>query len=283
MGAEEAGKSLYDLSLLPRVAFTVQLQSDGRVTSAHAAGSEFEAAFVNELTGMLESEGFTGWEAAQWGALVQGQLQHGEMRQVRANVGALFGGLRLPSTISAWAKRVDNAPQMPRPPKTSDAALRFRRELSMCSDLDKERLGFEILPLPAAAEEPGHEPIPAPLVCTLRIHKLPPASALSRDLTLLASEHSMPQELILQLHFGADFRSIVLLLFLQKQNLANASVEDTKLSTNKQHSLSIYLFGLGTLLSGLELKHMRIRSHHDLAGTLVTPLPPPAQPWGFRT
>ena len=206
MGEEEAGKSLYDLSLLPRVAFTVQLQSaDGRVTSAPAAGSEFEAAFVNELTGMLESEGFTGWEAAQWGALVQGQLQHGEMRQVRANVGALFGGLRLPSTISAWAKRVDNAPQMPRPPKTSDAALRFRRELSMCSDLDKERLGFEILPLPAAAEEPGHEPIPAPLVCTLRIHKLPPASALSRDLALLASEHSMPQELVLQLHFGADF------------------------------------------------------------------------------
>jgi hypothetical protein len=49
---------------------------------------------------------------------------------------------------------------------------------------------------------------------------------------------------------------IVLLLFLQKQNLANA----------------IYLFGLGTLLSGLGLKHMRIRSHHDLAGALVTPL-----------
>ncbi len=48
---------------------------------------------------------------------------------------------------------------------------------------------------------------------------------------------------------------IVLLLFLQKQNLANA----------------IYLFGLGTLLSGLGLKHMRIRSRHDLAGTLVTP------------
>ena len=39
-------------------------------------------------------------------------------------------------------------------------------------------------------------------------------------------------------------RSIVLLLFLQKQNLANA----------------IYLFGLGTLLSGLGLKHMRILS-----------------------
>ena len=48
---------------------------------------------------------------------------------------------------------------------------------------------------------------------------------------------------------------VVLLLFLQKQNLANA----------------ISLFGLGTLLSGLGLKHMRIRSHHDLAGTLVTP------------
>ena len=48
---------------------------------------------------------------------------------------------------------------------------------------------------------------------------------------------------------------IVLLLFLQKQNLANA----------------IYLFGLGTLLSGLGLKHMQIRSHHDLAGT-QTPL-----------
>ena len=46
------------------------------------------------------------------------------------------------------------------------------------------------------------------------------------------------------------------LLFLQKQNLANA----------------IYLFGLGTLLTGLGLKHVRIRSHHDLAGALVTPL-----------
>ena len=54
---------------------------------------------------------------------------------------------------------------------------------------------------------------------------------------------------------ATHYRSIVLLLFLQKQNLANA----------------IYLFGLGTLLSGLGLKHMRIRSHHDLAGTLVTP------------
>jgi hypothetical protein len=40
-------------------------------------------------------------------------------------------------------------------------------------------------------------------------------------------------------------RSIVLLLFLQKQNLENA----------------IYLFGLGTLLTGLGLKHMRILSH----------------------
>ena len=52
-----------------------------------------------------------------------------------------------------------------------------------------------------------------------------------------------------------EMMMIVLLLFLQKQNLANA----------------IYLFGLGTLLSGLGLKHMRIHSHHDLAGTLVTP------------
>jgi hypothetical protein len=51
-------------------------------------------------------------------------------------------------------------------------------------------------------------------------------------------------------------RSIVLLLFLQKQNLATA----------------IYLFGLGTLLTRLGLKHMRIRSHHDLAGALVTSL-----------
>jgi hypothetical protein len=41
---------------------------------------------------------------------------------------------------------------------------------------------------------------------------------------------------------------------------------ETKLGTD------IYLFGFGTLLSGLELKHMRIRSHHDLAGTLMTPL-----------
>ena len=54
----------------------------------------------------------------------------------------------------------------------------------------------------------------------------------------------------------ATCRSIVLLLFLQEQNLATA----------------IYLFGLGTLLTGLGLKHMRLRSHHDLAGALVTSL-----------
>ena len=55
---------------------------------------------------------------------------------------------------------------------------------------------------------------------------------------------------------GRLCRSSVLLLFLQKQNLAT----------------DIYLFGLGTLLTGLGLKHMRIRSHHDLAGALVTSL-----------
>ena len=54
----------------------------------------------------------------------------------------------------------------------------------------------------------------------------------------------------------SSHRSIVLLLFLQKQNLATA----------------IYLFGLGTLLTGLGLKHMRICSHHDLVGALVTSL-----------
>ncbi len=49
---------------------------------------------------------------------------------------------------------------------------------------------------------------------------------------------------------------IILLLFLQKQNLAT----------------TIYLFGLGTLLTRLGLKHMRIRSHHDLACVLVKSL-----------
>jgi len=49
---------------------------------------------------------------------------------------------------------------------------------------------------------------------------------------------------------------IDLLLSLQKQKLATA----------------IYLFGLVTLLSGPGLKHMRLRSHHDLTGTLVTSL-----------
>jgi len=57
-----------------------------------------------------------------------------------------------------------------------------------------------------------------------------------------------------------------LLLFLQKQNLATA----------------IYLFGLGTLLTGLGLKHMRICSHHDLIGALVTSLFP-GGPWWSTT
>ena len=63
-----------------------------------------------------------------------------------------------------------------------------------------------------------------------------------------------PLSLAKMKEFGTQ--SINLLLFLQKQNLATA----------------IYLFGLGTLLTGLGLKHMRIRSHHDLAGALVTSL-----------
>jgi hypothetical protein len=49
---------------------------------------------------------------------------------------------------------------------------------------------------------------------------------------------------------------MILLLFLQKQNLATA----------------IYLFGLGTRLSGPGLKHMRLRSHHDPTGALVIPI-----------
>ncbi len=53
---------------------------------------------------------------------------------------------------------------------------------------------------------------------------------------------------------------MILLLFLQKQNLVSA----------------IYLFGLGTRLSGPGLKHMRSRSHHDptssSTGALVIPL-----------
>jgi len=61
-------------------------------------------------------------------------------------------------------------------------------------------------------------------------------------------------------------QSINLLLFLQKQNLATA----------------IYLFGLGTLLTGLGLKHMRICSHHDLIGALVTSLFP-GGPWWSTT
>jgi len=42
-------------------------------------------------------------------------------------------------------------------------------------------------------------------------------------------------------YYCRTYQSINLLLFLQKQNLATA----------------IYLFGLGTLLTGLGLKHMR--------------------------
>ena len=118
LGAAEAAQTIRDLNLLPRVSFNLQLQSEqGRITSAPRAGAEFEAAFRAEVTHMLEFEGFTAWEAGQWGALVEGQLQRGEMRKVRANVRALFGGLRLPTTIGAWAARVDQAPSVLGPPQ----------------------------------------------------------------------------------------------------------------------------------------------------------------------
>jgi hypothetical protein len=69
------------------------------------------------------------------------------------------------------------------------------------------------------------------------------------------------------------FYVIDLVLFLQKQNLA-ASCSPLFINGRTVSSVAtvIYLFGLGTLLTGLGLKHMRIRSHHDLAGALVTSL-----------
>ena len=69
----------------------------------------------------------------------------------------------------------------------------------------------------------------------------------TRERTASLASHARP---------GSNLMMIDLLLFLQKQKLATA----------------IYLFGLGTLLSGPGLKHMRIPSHHDLTGKLVTVL-----------
>ena len=89
-----------------------------------------------------------------------------------------------------------------------------------------------------------------------RLKKPPPDSTPASVLGFAAVVGPRRSSTVSGSHTAGPGRSIVLLLFLQKQNLANA----------------IYLIGLGTLLSGLGLKHMRIRSHHDLAGTLVTPL-----------
>jgi len=206
LGEEQSEQTLRELGLLPRVSFNVQLRSaDGRVTAAPRAGAEFEIAFAAELTGMLEVEGFSAWEACQWATLVEGQLQNGEMRRVRTNVRALFGGLRLPSTIGAWAARVDLAPTMPEPAKAPDPSVRFRHELSCCTAAEKEALGFVMLPLPSVGKETGQPPVPAPRICTLRVFNFAPASGLARDLSILGSEASLPQEIVLQIHFGPDF------------------------------------------------------------------------------
>ncbi len=79
----------------------------------------------------------------------------------------------------------------------------------------------------------------------------PARSLMPRDGLLPAPPHASLRPWLICL-----LRLIVLLLFLQKQNLVT----------------SIYLFGLGTLLTGLGLKHMRICSHHDIESALVTSL-----------
>ena len=206
LGEEEATKTLSELELLPRVSFNVQLQSaSGVVTQAPRAGSEFEAAFVAELTSMLESDGFTSWEAREWGSLVEGQLLRGEMRRVRSNVRALFGGLRLPNTIGAWAARVDLAPRLPEAAKSPDPAVRFRQELGGWTQSDREQMGFDLLPLPHSAEEPDLLPVPAPRILRLTMSKFAPASRLALDLASLGRESAFPQELVLECLFGADF------------------------------------------------------------------------------
>jgi len=96
----------------------------------------------------------------------------------------------------------------------------------------------------------GHH-VPAPRHAPL-VHPFGPVSSSAE---LHVSVHTLQSRLNLP-QLGAVNQSINLLLFLQKQNLATA----------------IYLFGLGTLLTGLGLKHMRICSHHDLVGALVTSL-----------
>jgi hypothetical protein len=130
------------------------------------------------------------------------------MRRVRANIRALFGGLRLPNTIKAWAARVDQAPRMPEPAKALDPAGRFRQEVGDWSASDREQLGFSMLPLPhPAQEEPGRQlpPVPAPRICRLTMSKIAPASGLARDLAELGRNTSLSQELVLECHFGADF------------------------------------------------------------------------------
>ena len=75
LGENDVSKTLCELQFLPRVSFNLQLQSaSGVVTQAPRAGSEFESAFVVEVTAMLESDGFTSWEAQEWGLLVHSQV-----------------------------------------------------------------------------------------------------------------------------------------------------------------------------------------------------------------
>jgi len=187
--------TLHEMGLLPRVSFTIQLNStEGLVTSAPKAGEEFSAGFVNEVREFLKREGFISWEVEQWTELVAGQVNRGEMHRLRRTVKAIFGGRKLTGTIRAWADRVDKAPKFPQPAPPRDPALRMVREYQDHTALERDALGFRVKRLPG---DKG--------LLRVYLHKLPPQSGLELDVKTLSQETALPAEFVFEIKFADDY------------------------------------------------------------------------------
>jgi hypothetical protein len=138
----------------------------------------------------------------------------------------------------------------------------MRKRVATLETLRKERSGRNLhapslIRLPAPHLTPPRDPLPHS--GHLPHNHPPPHNHSPPDCGILLpcsppQNHSTPNTLG---RTAIPWMFIInLLLFLQEQKLATA----------------IYLFGLGTRLFGPGLKHMRLGSHHDPTGTLVTPL-----------
>mmetsp|Transcript_52060 Transcript_52060/g.127094 ORF Transcript_52060/g.127094 Transcript_52060/m.127094 type:complete len:615 (+) Transcript_52060:171-2015(+) len=188
---QDLGQTLLEADCVPGVSFTVRPKSnEGVISTTLAAGTDFEQAFVAEVRWMLREDGLLAFEAEAWASHVEGQLRRGEMHPLRAGLKALFGGRPLPQVVRGWMQRIEKAPRPQGAPIPKEACARMLHEFETLSQNERDALGFSM-----KGGERGD-------VLVVTMSKLPPDSALARDLASAECGSSM---LVLEMQLGSNF------------------------------------------------------------------------------